>query len=235
MELGAFWRRSKKSNGPRKHSAKRFLFGAVLARAHRLRRFSLFYPSVTFSRRPRSLSFRLQSCPFGDNSSLEEFPQIDQQTPRQRDNSHLTSSRAPVGESFHVPPCQLALGLVTDPAPSQFNGNVAHVTVTGVADSLLAPAVAALVRRRCQTRQRSHLPPVAKLPPAKELSYQHPTPIATNAAQHRKLTHLVQVRTLLLFVRTLGLFHCAPAFPFQTLDLLLHKQRMLPLPLQAAL
>src|SRR5437870_6957953 len=70
MELGAFWRRSKKSNGPRKHSAKRFLFGAVLARAHRLRRFSLFYPSVTFSRRPRSLSFRLQSCPFGDNSSL---------------------------------------------------------------------------------------------------------------------------------------------------------------------
>ena len=124
----------------------------------------------------------------------------------------------------------LALGLVTDPAPSQFNGNVANVTVTGVADSLLAPAIAALVGRRCQTRQRSHLPPVAKLPPAKELSYQHPTPISINAPQHRELMHLVQVRTLLLFVRALSLFHCAPAFAFQSLDLLLHKQHMLPLP-----
>ena len=47
--------------------------------------------------------------------------------------------------------------------------------------------------------------------------------------------HLVQVRTLLLFVRALSLFHCAPAFAFQSLDLLLHKQHMLPLPLQAAL
>src|SRR5207247_5207678 len=145
MALGASWRPSNKSNGPRHHSAKRFLFGAVLARAQRLRRFSLFYPSVTFSRRPRSLSFRLQSCPFGDNSSLEEFPQIDQQTPRQRANPHLTSSRAPVGESLHVPPCPLALALVTAPAPGQFNGNVAHVTVTGVADSVIAAAVAAVV------------------------------------------------------------------------------------------
>src|SRR5207247_8710152 len=134
-------------------------------------------------------------------SGLDESPQREQPRPCHRDNSHLTSSRAPVGESFHVPPCQLALGLVTDPSRSQFNGNVAHVTVTGVADSLLAPAVAALVGRRCQTRQRSHLPPVAKLPPAKELSYQHPTPIGTNAAQHRKLTHLAHVHTPLPFPR----------------------------------
>src|SRR5439155_20612448 len=136
--------------------------------AHRLRTFSLFYLSVTFSRRPSSLSFRLQPCPFRDNSSLEESPQLDQQAPRHRDNSHLTSSRAPVGESFHVPPCQLALGLVTDPAPSQFNGNVAHVTVTGLADSLPAPAVAALVGRRCHDPQRCHFPPVSKLLPAKK-------------------------------------------------------------------
>src|SRR5437667_5593459 len=176
MELGAFWRRSKKSNGPRKHSAKRFLFGAVLARAHRLRSFSLFYLSVTFSRRPSSLSFRLQPCPFGDDSSLEESPQLDQQAPRQRDNSHLTSSRAPVGESFHVPPCQLALGLVTDPAPSQFNGNVANVTVTGVADSLLAPAIAALVGRRCQTRQRSPCRPLPNLLQPKSSRTKTPLP-----------------------------------------------------------
>jgi len=38
LGLGVFRGRSKGKDGPRKHSAKRFLFGAVLARAHRFPR-----------------------------------------------------------------------------------------------------------------------------------------------------------------------------------------------------
>ena len=81
---------------------------------------------------------------------------------------------APNRAEYHS--AQRALRLVPQPAPRQLDHHPPHPPIARLADPLLAPALAAGIRRRRQARQAPQLAAVPDLTPAEELLAPTATP-----------------------------------------------------------
>ena len=64
----------------------------------------------------------LEDRAFGNDAGVEIAPEINDQPPRDRDNSDLAGHRPCVGEAGRIPCRQRTLSLIREPTPSNLRG-----------------------------------------------------------------------------------------------------------------
>src|SRR5262249_50064614 len=105
----------------------------------------------------------------GDETSVHEAPQGDEQAPGQGDDADATQAPAPVPEPLLEPLTQGAVRLIAQPSPGNLNEHPAHVAIAGLADALFVAGPVAGVGGGRETDQGAGFPAVAQLPPSKDL------------------------------------------------------------------
>src|SRR5260370_12661990 len=81
----------------------------------------------------------------GHHAGSEISPQRHHQLARHRHDSDASHAALDVAHPLAEPKGQVAVGLMSDPQPGEFDGEFAAAMVTGLADALVALAVPAIV------------------------------------------------------------------------------------------
>src|SRR5215467_9448437 len=133
---------------------------------------------------------RFELRPVRNHPVFEVAPQRNRQTPGERHNSNTAHALARAGEASRKPLAQCALGLITQPAPSELHQQRARALVAGFRNALLDLAVPARVGRGRKPEATGHLAAVAKAPPAKQLFHQHPSAAYPDRTELRQSNNL---------------------------------------------
>ncbi len=139
---------------------------------------------------------RLQLRARRDHPRLHKPPEGDQKLPCQRHDPNLSDPFAPRAEAALVPFRQLAPRLKSQPPPCKLDRAAANVPTSVLPDPLLSISLAAVLRRRCQPRQRAHFLGVAKGPPTEKLHALKPRRVDPDTPQRIQLHRLRDRRAL---------------------------------------
>src|SRR5208282_4127676 len=91
------------------------------------------------------LQARAQHGAGGHHAGLEISPQRHHQLAGERHDGDAPDAALEVAHPLAEPAAQFAVGLMGDPQPGEFDGELAGAVVAGFADALVAPALAAVV------------------------------------------------------------------------------------------
>ena len=138
------------------------------------------------------------------------------------------NAQAPAGEARPIPLAERTARLETQPQPGDLDDHGSHPSVARLTDSLVALALAAVVRRADQSGEGGELAPVAKGPPAEELHHQEPGARRADRAQ----AHQANDAMLGLGARSA---QALAARGLQVLDMALNERQTLPLAFELGL
>ena len=107
-------------------------------------RLSFVMLTLTITGRGRSQA-GVQHGAGGHHAGFEISPQRHHQLARHRHDGEASDAALDVADPVEEPAGQIAVGLMSDPQPGEFDGELAGAVVAGFADALVALAVPAVV------------------------------------------------------------------------------------------
>ena len=151
---------------------------------------------------------------FRDDAGFDETPQGDGELAGQRDDPDLAGPHAFRAEALAPPQRKLAVGLIAQPEPCQFDQGLPRELVARLADPLIALDVAAAVRARRKPEERSQMSSCCERSVI-DLGDQHRRRRFADPAELRKDADLLGARELVRFAAERRL-----SFGFDLRDLL---------------